>query len=671
MSSNNIEMGIARSAGQFSDSAQIGDAIIRTAGNYKLLLQAGTGNSAITVDVSNNVGLGIYSPVEKLDVLGFIRSSQGFKLSGYNFPIIDVSGNFRVPGRIDICGNVAVSSGKFTIDAGTGNTYTLGNLDVSGNSDISGTVNIGGKLTVDDNVLVTGKLDVLDNFSVDTNVLFVDVSNNRVGINNGSPLYALDVGGTARIAGNLIVNGTTTIVDTNQQTTEQLVITNDGTGPAVIINQTGAEAVMDVQDDGTSVFYVADGGNVGLGTTSPTSRLDVNGTSHFVGNLKADANIDTSGNLQVAGTATVIGATALQGTLTTTGATSLRSTLDVSGNTRVFGTATVNNDMYCTGSFDLSQNLRINANRFVVDSAGNADMSGNLTVNGALTGNGGATITGNTQINGNLGVSQSIDVSQNLRVAATKFTVDSNGNMKSAGAFDLSNNFTINTNKFTVSSAGNVTAAGTLDVAAKTTVGSTVLVVDVSESMVGINKAVPDVELDVSGNINTTKAFVGQNDVSDNAIFGYKNLNKLTEFAITQTNQGKTIINCKDICDNTIDFSFGGAVKHSMYNNGNVVIQGNIFTYSDARLKTNVETIANALDTVGAMRGVTYTMIADGEGARKHVGLIAQEVEEVVPEAITEDKGFKTVAYGNLVALLIEAVKELKAEVAALKAQQA
>jgi hypothetical protein len=46
--------------------------------------------------------------------------------------------------------------------------------------------------------------------------------------------------------------------------------------------------------------------------------------------------------------------------------------------------------------------------------------------------------------------------------------------------------------------------------------------------------------------------------------------------------------------------------------------------------------------------------------AQKHVGLIAQEVETIIPEAVKEENGFKTVAYGNLVSVLIEAVKELK-----------
>jgi hypothetical protein len=101
-----------------------------------------------------------------------------------------------------------------------------------------------------------------------------------------------------------------------------------------------------------------------------------------------------------------------------------------------------------------------------------------------------------------------------------------------------------------------------------------------------------------------------------------------------------------------------------------VYATGEITAFSDARVKTNIELIPNALSKVEAIRGVTYTRTdAPHEGVRQ-AGVIAQEVELVLPEVVkTNEDGMKSVAYGNLTALLIEAVKELSAQNKALLAR--
>ena len=89
-------------------------------------------------------------------------------------------------------------------------------------------------------------------------------------------------------------------------------------------------------------------------------------------------------------------------------------------------------------------------------------------------------------------------------------------------------------------------------------------------------------------------------------------------------------------------------------------------TTSDIKLKENVKTITGALDTVCALRGVTFDWIATKEST---LGFIAQEVEKVVPELVSHnvEDDIKTVNYSNMVALLTEAVKELRAEIEELK----
>lgn len=103
----------------------------------------------------------------------------------------------------------------------------------------------------------------------------------------------------------------------------------------------------------------------------------------------------------------------------------------------------------------------------------------------------------------------------------------------------------------------------------------------------------------------------------------------------------------------------------SLDTSGNLTASGNVTAYSDVTLKKDIETIPNALDKVLGMRGVNFTV---KESDVRSTGVIAQEIEEQLPEVVMTDKnGIKSVAYGNVVGVLIEAIKELKAEIEELK----
>jgi hypothetical protein len=102
---------------------------------------------------------------------------------------------------------------------------------------------------------------------------------------------------------------------------------------------------------------------------------------------------------------------------------------------------------------------------------------------------------------------------------------------------------------------------------------------------------------------------------------------------------------------------------------GNVTATGDVTAYSDARLKTNVNTIEGALEKVLQMRGVTYVRTDNNDTAEK-VGVIAQEIQQVLPQVVNENTdGYLTVSYGNIVGVLIEAIKEQQAQIDELKAK--
>lgn len=124
-----------------------------------------------------------------------------------------------------------------------------------------------------------------------------------------------------------------------------------------------------------------------------------------------------------------------------------------------------------------------------------------------------------------------------------------------------------------------------------------------------------------------------------------------------------------DIGSSIVGFSiYTGATQGTLnttFENDDMTVQGDITSISDERTKENIETIANGLEIVDTMRGVYYNKI--GETERK-VGVIAQEVETVLPEVVkTNDEGMKSVDYGKMIGVLIEAIKDLKHEIDDLK----
>jgi putative yapH protein len=118
---------------------------------------------------------------------------------------------------------------------------------------------------------------------------------------------------------------------------------------------------------------------------------------------------------------------------------------------------------------------------------------------------------------------------------------------------------------------------------------------------------------------------------------------------------------------NTSDYSniYCGTLnaKNKLIAQGEIISSGDITAFSDIRLKSNIEKIENALDKVCQLSGYTYDM-----NNKRRTGVIAQEVEKVLPEVVQDrEDGYKTVAYGNMIGLLIEAIKELKEEIKGIK----
>ena len=106
----------------------------------------------------------------------------------------------------------------------------------------------------------------------------------------------------------------------------------------------------------------------------------------------------------------------------------------------------------------------------------------------------------------------------------------------------------------------------------------------------------------------------------------------------------------------------GGTLAMKLDNTYNLTATGDVTAYSDKRVKTDISKIDNALEKVCSVNGYTYRRTDTGD-ERKHTGVIAQEVIKVLPEVVhgSEETTY-SVAYGNMVGLLIESIKEMKSK---------
>ena len=180
---------------------------------------------------------------------------------------------------------------------------------------------------------------------------------------------------------------------------------------------------------------------------------------------------------------------------------------------------------------------------------------------------------------------------------------------------------------------------------------------------VGINKANPTAALDVSGSAKVSRRLT----VDGGIVFSADAPGHINEDGALYRHKAAVFMSIAG----TINFRrFDGTVAAKIdTSNGDLSLRGKVRQMSDARLKHDVQPIRDPLDSILALRGITYHR-RDLESSPRHIGLIAQEVEEVFPEVVGVDEaGNRSVAYSELVAPLIEAVKALRAEVVALRAE--
>lgn len=509
-------------------------------------------------------------------------------------------------------------------------TYdTLWIKNINANTITTGTLNVSaGSMDFPGNTHFLGQNNYF-RFGLTSNAN-IELINGSIGIGNTNPAAPLHI--TTSSANGIIIEST----DSGSSTSGDIVFRRSSASPAAgddlariywqgnnstgsltnyasIITEiasptNGAESTnvlisQKIAGADTTTLYIKSDGNIGIGTSSPSSKLSVGGNPPSPG--------------AIAGVAS-------------TGGTSLALSDNVTNSLYVrhpTGAVTLGTD--AGGAIAFATNGSTERMRILSDGnvgIGTASPSQKLHVVGS------AIVTGATTVGGALAVTGATAVGGALAVT---------GETTVTGATTLST--------LTVSGASTYNGQG--DFTALQNVGT---LRTSSTSLGGI---------EVRSASTNDAAFMTFHRPGNYA--SYFGIDTDNYFAVGGWSAGAALANFK--CN---IFSAGGAITAG----------GNITAYfsSDERLKENVVNISNPLEKLALLNGVTFDWkdsYIESQGGldamfvrKNDVGIIAQDLEKVLPQLVAErDDGYKAVKYDRIVALLIEAVKELKAEVDSLK----
>ena len=161
---------------------------------------------------------------------------------------------------------------------------------------------------------------------------------------------------------------------------------------------------------------------------------------------------------------------------------------------------------------------------------------------------------------------------------------------------------------------------------------------------------------------------ITKNTLGNNLIY-----NSIYRIGLTNESFGIWKYNLKEydknlFIDTNITTDYVNALEIN-YNDGfKLYFNGELLSTSDARLKTNIRVIDNALNKLCTLEGITYELIGNTETSKRQTGIIAQQVNEILPEAVSiNNDGYYNVAYGNLAGLIVESIKELREEIRLIK----
>ncbi len=678
------------------------------------------GTSTLTgaVTMSNNA-----SVAGTLDVTGAATFSSN----------VDVAGELNVTGNLTaanfsveqtLTGDiVAANSGNITGNLSVGNIFLIGEMysssgatfgNLEAESITCGTIKIYNDASIGGNLVIEGNLAA-------GNILSYHLVDAELGtFDNGN------VWGNLQVA-RLYVTESITVPDSadlgnltaETATIQQLYVEDMTVGSIKIYNdaEIGGNLVIDGNLAAGNIlsYHLVDAETGTFGTMAVETTLSVGGASTLTGVVSMGDNLTVAGTLGVTGATTLSSTLSVGSTLAVTGASTLTGAVTMNDDATVEGVLTAHNivskdisDILNLTTANISSSLlytEIDKLRAAVQHTIGGDVvigdvnAANIYI-GAPTSTGAQTIyIGNANdqiiIQGSTTQVTTTNTTVNdavitlnkggLNYAGVGIEFEASGSVVGSVAMGANGNIYITDYNGRVVDVANVANGNfpNLNVSGLSTLVGNVA----ASSNVTVTDTVHTLDMVVGGNVLTTKDATYGFRVNTDAHFGMSNAYDDNQFSVVtitttdaQASAGKSSLAFVREGQYVWEMGFKSGENDFYIHDGGLGLKltasnsQSWSTPSDARIKKNIETIDNSLERVMQMRGVYYNYTTDAESAPRKVGVIAQETLAALPELVDVPKNeedYLTVRYSEIACVLINAVKELKAQNDALSARVA